>query len=120
MKLDRAVAPSASESLALFQDVTFMEPLDDWGDTPTMVISSLTMAWPELIHNVTTIHKMTALAKKGNKDLADIFEDEIQAAGGQLLTLLSKLGERPGKQNGASAFEAIMSLDEEVSGIIVK
>jgi hypothetical protein len=118
-RLDRAVAPSPSESLASFQDVTFVSPLDDLGgeDAPSMVISNLTMAWPGLIRNVSTIHEMAASVKKGNKELAGIFEDEMQAAGGQLLMVLSKLGERPSKLNGASAFEAIGSLDEEVVGV---
>jgi hypothetical protein len=116
-KLDRAVAPLPSESLASFQDVTFVEPLDDLGDSPTMVISNLTMAWPELIHNVTTVHEMAASAKRGNTDLAVIFKEEMQAAGGQLLMLLSKLGDRPTKFNGASAFKAIGSLDDEVTGV---
>jgi hypothetical protein len=92
--------------LASFQDVTFVSPLDDLRgeDAPSMVISNLTMAWPGLIHNVSTIHEMAASAKKGNKELAGIFEDKMQAAGGQLLMVLSKLGERPSKLNGASAF----------------
>jgi hypothetical protein len=116
-KLDRAVAPSSSESLVSFQDVTIVEPLDDLGGSPTMVISNLTMAWPALIRNVTTVHEMAAAAKRGNKDLAVLFEDKMQATGGQLLMLLSKLGERPEKLNGASAFEAIGSLDDELTGM---
>jgi hypothetical protein len=116
-KLDQVVAPSPSESLASFQDVTFVEPLDDLGDSPTMVISNLTLAWPELVRNMTTVHEMAAAAKRGNKDLAVIFEEEMQAAGGQLLMVLSKLGDRPTKLNGASAFEAIGALDDEVIGV---
>jgi hypothetical protein len=83
-------------------------------ESPNLIMGNLTSAWPGLVRNLTTIHEMVAAAKMGNKELSDAFDGELQNLGGQLLLIISKLGERSGTFNGASAFEAITSLDKEV------
>jgi hypothetical protein len=64
-KIERAVAPSPSESGASFQDVTFVAPMDDLGDmdVPNLVLSNLALEWPGLVRNLTTLHEMVATAK---------------------------------------------------------
>jgi hypothetical protein len=50
----------------------------------------------------------------GNKEIADTLNEEVQTISGQLLLLLSKLGDRPDEFNGASAFEFLGLLKEEL------
>jgi ABC-type transporter Mla subunit MlaD len=83
-------------------------------ESPNLILSNLTSAWPGLVRNLTMIHEMVAAAKMGNKELSDAFDGELQNLGRQLLLIISKLGERLETFNGASAFEAIASLDKEV------
>jgi hypothetical protein len=54
-KINRAVAPSASESVTSFQDVTFVVvvPMEDSGNVgaPNLVLSNLALEWPGLVRN---------------------------------------------------------------------
>jgi hypothetical protein len=119
-KVLKSVAPSPSESISSFQDITFVPPMEELGgmESPNLILSNLTTAWPGLVRNLTTIHEMVAAAKKGNKELSDAFDDELQNLGGQLLLIISKLGDRTGTFNGASTFEMIASLDKEVNDVM--
>jgi hypothetical protein len=118
-KIEEAGAPSPSESAASFQDVTFVAPMDDLGDVdaPNLVLSNLALEWPGLVRNLTTLHEMVATAKRGNKEVASALHEEVQTISGQLLLILSKLGDRPENFNGASAFEVVDELKTEVRGM---
>jgi hypothetical protein len=76
--------PTPSESSFSFQDVTFVTPMDDLGvnEAPDLVISNLTMEWPILVQNLMTLHEMVALAKLGNKEVADTLSEEVQTISG--------------------------------------
>jgi hypothetical protein len=89
-KVERAVGPSPSESAASFQDITFVPPMEDLGDAdaPNLVLSNLAMEWPGLVRNLTTLHKMVATAKRGNKEVASVLNEEVQTISGQLLRQL--------------------------------
>jgi hypothetical protein len=115
-KIKRAVAPSPSESAASYQDVIFVSPMEDLGDVdaPDLVLSNLAMEWLGLVRNLTTLHEMVAMAKMGNKEVASTLNDEVQTISGQLLLILSKLGDHPESFNGASAFEVVNELNSEV------
>jgi hypothetical protein len=110
------VAPSPSESAASFQDVTFVPPMEDLGDSdaPNLVLSNLAMEWPGLVRDLMTLHEIVATAKMGNKEVASALNDEVQTISGQLLLILSKLGDRPERFNGASAFEAVNDVTTDV------
>jgi hypothetical protein len=118
-RVERAVGPSPSESPTSFQDVTFVTPLDDLGDagTPDLLLSNLAREWPSLIQNLNTLHEMVAAAKRGNKAVAESLNDEVQTISGQLLLLLSKLGDRPDDFNGASAFDSLSFVKDELKGM---
>jgi hypothetical protein len=89
-----------------------MEELGDMG-SPNLVLSNLTAAWPGLVlRNLTTIHEMVAAAKKGNKELSEMMDMEVKRLGGHILLIVSKLGERKDRLNGAAAFDAIARLDQ--------
>jgi hypothetical protein len=115
-RVERAVGPSPSESSTSFQDVTFVTPLDDLGsnENASLVLSNLTMEWPGPIRNLNTLHEMVASAKLGNREVADTLNEEVQTISGQLLLLLSKLGDRQDDFNGASAFDSLRSMKEEL------
>jgi hypothetical protein len=78
------------------------------------VLSNLNMEWPGLIRNLNTLHEMVAATKLGNKEVADTLNEEVQTISGQLLLLLSKLGDRPEEFDGASAFDSLRSMQEEL------
>jgi hypothetical protein len=59
---------------------------------------------------LTTLHERVAAAKSGNKEVASALNEEVQTISGQLLLILSKLGDRPESFNGASAFEVLDEL----------
>jgi hypothetical protein len=115
-KIERAVAPSPSESAASFRDVIFVAPIEDLGDVdaPNLVLSNLAMEWPGLVRGLTTLHEMVATAKSGNKEVVSALNEEVQTISGQLLLILSKLvGDRPQSFDGASAFETVQELKVE-------
>jgi hypothetical protein len=60
---------------------------------------------------------MVATAKRCNKEVASALNEEVQTISGQLLLILSKLGDRPEHFNGASAFEVVDELKTEVRGM---
>jgi hypothetical protein len=93
--------------------------MEDLGsaENPDLVVSNLTMQWPGLIRNLNTLHEMVAAAKRGNKEVADTLNEEVQTISGQLLLLLSKLGDRPEEFNGALAFEALTFVKEELTSM---
>jgi hypothetical protein len=115
-RVERAVGPPPSELASSFQDITFVTPLDDLGsdENPGLLMSNLAMKWPGQIRNLNTLHGMVAAAKLGNKEIADTLNEEVLTISGQLLLLLSKLGDRPDEFNGASAFESLSLLKEEL------
>jgi hypothetical protein len=94
-------------------------PLDDLGaaESPDLLLSNLAMEWPGLIRNLNTLHEMVAAAKRGNKEVADTLNEEVQIISGQLLLLVSKLGDRPDDFNGASAFDSLSFIKDELKGM---
>jgi hypothetical protein len=114
-RVDLAVGPSPSESASSFLDITFVAPMEDLGSTdePDLILSNLKLEWPSLVQNLTTLHEMVASAKRGNKEVADTLDEEVQTISGQLLLLLSKLGDRPSEFNGASAFDSLSFIKDE-------
>jgi hypothetical protein len=75
------------------------------------------MEWPGLIRNLNALHKMVAAAKRGNKEVADTLNEEVQTISGRLLLLLSKLGDRPDDFNGASAFDSLSFIKDKLKGM---
>jgi hypothetical protein len=119
-KIERAVALSPSESAASYQDVTFIAPMEDLDDVdaPNLVLSNLALKWPGLVRNLMTLHEMVTTAKRGNKEVASTIDEEVQTISGQLLRILSRLGDRSENMNGASAFEAVDDLNTKVRSLL--
>jgi hypothetical protein len=86
-------------------------------EEPDVVLSNLVGAWPGLVRNVNTLYEMVAGTKKANKEILTVVEEELEALSTQLLLLPSRVGDRPERAQGASAFNLLMESEEQFQAL---